>query len=101
MLYCQSGSFTGMSRETHLPTLFQLFRQHGYDGVSLAKIAAATELGKASLYHHFPGGKAEMMAAIASGQALFERGRYKKAIAEFKTALAISNPMGPPPMTIR
>ena len=63
MLYCQSGSFTGMSRETHLPTLFQLFRQHGYDGVSLAKIAAATELGKASLYHHFPGGKAEMLAA--------------------------------------
>jgi len=32
--------------------------------------------------------------AIASGQALFERGRYKKAIAEFKTALTLSNPMG-------
>lgn len=38
--------------------------------------------------------KAEMMAAMASGQALFERGRYKRAIAEFKTALALSNPMG-------
>lgn len=52
-----------MSRESHLPTLFNLFRQHGYDGVSLSKIAAATELGKASLYHHFPGGKAEMVQA--------------------------------------
>ena len=50
-----------MSRETYLPVLFQLFRQHGYDGVSLAKIAEATGLGKASLYHHFPGGKAEMV----------------------------------------
>lgn len=52
-----------MSRETHLPVLFELFRQHGYDGVSLSKIAEATELGKASLYHHFPGGKAEMVRA--------------------------------------
>lgn len=57
-----------MARETHLPVLFQLFRQYGYDGVSLSKIAATTELGKASLYHHFPGGKAEMVvAALAYG----------------------------------
>ncbi|MEL6157784.1 MAG: TetR/AcrR family transcriptional regulator [Cyanobacteria bacterium J06623_5] len=52
-----------MSRETYLPVLFQLFRHHGYDGVSLSKIAEATGLGKASLYHHFPGGKAEMIRA--------------------------------------
>ncbi len=52
-----------MSRETHLPALFQLFRQQGYDGVSLANIAQATGLGKASLYHHFPGGKDEMVLA--------------------------------------
>ena len=50
-----------MARETYLPILFQLFRHHGYDGVSLAKIAEATGLGKASLYHHFPGGKAQML----------------------------------------
>lgn len=41
--------------------MFRLFRHHGYDGVSLAKIAEATGLGKASLYHHFPGGKAQMV----------------------------------------
>ncbi len=52
-----------MARETHLLVLFNLFRQYGYDGVSLAKIAEATGLGKASLYHHFPGGKAEMVTA--------------------------------------
>lgn len=55
-----------MSRETYLPILFQLFRHHGYDGVSLSKIATATNLGKASLYHHFPGGKAEMIQATLS-----------------------------------
>ena len=52
-----------MSREDYLPALFQLFRSSGYDGVSLSKISKATGLGKASLYHHFPGGKAEMLQA--------------------------------------
>ena len=52
-----------MSRETHLPKLFELFRQHGYEGVSLSAISAATGLGRASLYHHFPGGKVEMVSA--------------------------------------
>ena len=50
-----------MARETYLPVLFRLFRRCGYDGVSLAQIAKATGLGKASLYHHFPGGKVEMV----------------------------------------
>ncbi|MFM6152276.1 MAG: TetR/AcrR family transcriptional regulator [Cuspidothrix sp.] len=49
-----------MSKETYVPTLLKLFRQFGYEGVTLSKIAQATGLGKASLYHHFPGGKAEM-----------------------------------------
>jgi len=52
-----------MSRETYVPALFQLFRESGYDGVSLSRISAATGLGKASLYHYFPGGKAEMLQA--------------------------------------
>lgn len=52
-----------MTRATHLATLFELFRHHGYEGVSLSKISEATGLGRASLYHHFPGGKAEMIRA--------------------------------------
>jgi TetR/AcrR family transcriptional regulator, lmrAB and yxaGH operons repressor len=51
------------TKQTYIPTLLRLFRQFGYEGVTLAKIAQATGLGKASLYHHFPGGKAEMAAA--------------------------------------
>lgn len=52
-----------MSKQTYVPTLLKLFRQFGYEGVTLSKISQATGLGKASLYHHFPGGKAEMAAA--------------------------------------
>jgi AcrR family transcriptional regulator len=62
------SAFIGfMSRQTHVSTLLQLFRQFGYAGVSLAKISQATGLGKASLYHYFPRGKAEM-AAVALAQ---------------------------------
>jgi AcrR family transcriptional regulator len=49
-----------MSKQTYIPILLKLFRQFGYEGVTLTKISQATGLGKASLYHHFPGGKAEM-----------------------------------------
>jgi TetR/AcrR family transcriptional regulator, lmrAB and yxaGH operons repressor len=53
-----------MPKDTYIPCLLQVFRQYGYDGATLARIAAATGLGKASLYHHFPGGKDEMVQAV-------------------------------------
>jgi AcrR family transcriptional regulator len=53
-----------MSQQTYVPTLLDLFRQFGYDGVTLSKISQATGLGKASLYHHFPGGKDEMVETV-------------------------------------
>lgn len=53
-----------MPKKTYIPCLLQLFRQYGYDGATLAKISQATGLGKASLYHHFPGGKDEMVATV-------------------------------------
>lgn len=52
-----------MPKQTHLPTMLRLFRQFGYEGVTLSKISQETGLKKASLYHHFPGGKAEMAEA--------------------------------------
>lgn len=42
-----------------------VFRRHGYDGASLSVIAAATGLQRSSLYHRFPGGKAQMAAEVA------------------------------------
>ena len=38
--------------------------------------------------------KAQAKESLALGQTLFEKGRYKQAIACFQTALALSNPMG-------
>ncbi|TGQ06111.1 helix-turn-helix domain-containing protein, partial [Mesorhizobium sp. M00.F.Ca.ET.217.01.1.1] len=47
-----------------LPSIIgEVFREHGYEGASLALIGAATGLGKGSLYHFFPGGKEEMARA--------------------------------------
>jgi TetR/AcrR family transcriptional repressor of lmrAB and yxaGH operons len=53
-----------MPKETYIPCLLSLFRQYGYDGATLAKISATTGLGKASLYHHFPGGKDDMVVTV-------------------------------------
>lgn len=41
-----------------------MFRARGYEGATLTQLANVTGLGKASLYHHFPGGKAEMAAVL-------------------------------------
>ena len=51
-------------RSDVLPMLAEVFREHGFEGASLALITAATGLGKGSLYHFFPGGKEEMAAAV-------------------------------------
>ena len=52
---------TGASpRAALLPQLGEVFRTYGYEGASLTLITAATGLGKGSLYHLFPGGKAQM-----------------------------------------
>lgn len=47
-----------------IPQLVQVFRQYGYEGATLSRIASATGLGRASLYHHFPQGKQGMAAAV-------------------------------------
>jgi AcrR family transcriptional regulator len=44
--------------------LRQVFVTRGYDGATLTNLASAAGLSKASLYHHFPGGKPEMAAAL-------------------------------------
>jgi TetR/AcrR family transcriptional regulator, lmrAB and yxaGH operons repressor len=57
-----------MSKQSYIPLLLDLFRQYGYDGVTLSKISQATGLGKASLYHHFPGGKDEMVETVLAAR---------------------------------
>ena len=52
------------ARADILPALGEVFREHGFEGASLALIGARTGLGKGSLYHFFPGGKEEMATAV-------------------------------------
>ena len=44
--------------------LTALFREQGFEGVSLSMIANATGLKRASLYYRFPGGKTDMALAV-------------------------------------
>ena len=52
------------TRESLEDQLVTVFKTRGYEGATLSQLAEATGLGKASLYHHFPGGKAEMAAVL-------------------------------------
>lgn len=51
-------------RAAAIPALAEAFREHGFEGASLARLCEATGLGKGSLYNFFPGGKEEMAAAV-------------------------------------
>jgi len=51
-------------KEEVLNRLTVVFRERGYEGASLSELSRATGLVKASLYHYFPGGKAEMAEAV-------------------------------------
>jgi len=58
---------SGIGRDGVDPVLEDLatvFRLHGFEGASLSRLAEATSLGRASLYHRFPGGKDEMARAV-------------------------------------
>ena len=69
-----AGAARSASREGLLQSIGEVFESRGYDGTTLTLLSAATGLGKASLYHHFPGGKADMAAALLRDRvALLER----------------------------
>jgi len=42
----------------------QLVRERGYSGTSLNDILAASGAPRGSLYHHFPGGKDELVTEV-------------------------------------
>ena len=50
--------------EELLGRLCNVFRRVGYEGASLALLSEASGLKKASLYHRFPDGKAQMAAEV-------------------------------------
>lgn len=50
-------------RDQAVERVTEVFRARGYDGAALSELSEATGLGRSSLYHYFPGGKADMARA--------------------------------------
>jgi AcrR family transcriptional regulator len=79
------------SRTRLLDAAERLFHERGYSAVSMADIAEATGIRKASLYHHVPGGKEELFVEVSVRT--FERHKegmskaLAQAEAEFKAQL--------------
>lgn len=46
--------------------IFEIFREHGYEGTSISQLSEATGLKKSSLYHRFPDGKSDMAKTLAA-----------------------------------
>ena len=53
-----------MSKEEIITKLIPVFRYYGYEGATVSRLSEATGLKKASLYHHFQGGKEQMAQAV-------------------------------------
>jgi AcrR family transcriptional regulator len=52
------------TKDRILDTTAELFRRYGYTGTGLKQIVAAANAPFGSVYHHFPGGKAELGEAV-------------------------------------
>jgi len=51
-------------REKMIYKAIQLLPTHGYAGITLMHVARACKAPRGSLYHYFPGGKDDLMAAV-------------------------------------
>ena len=99
-----------MDQAQLLAQTLPVFRDHGYEGATLNKLASATGLGKASLYHHFPGGKAEIAATLlrqavarlekAAFSRLSKRGSPGKRLHDFVDGFAAYTDNGASPCLI-
>lgn len=49
---------------TLIAALFDIFRNHGYEGTTISLLSKVTGLKKSSLYHHFPAGKEDMLKVV-------------------------------------
>jgi AcrR family transcriptional regulator len=67
-----------ISRNEVIARVMAVVRREGYDGASLAELSKATGLGKSSLYHHFPDGKNDMVAAVLDHRRRPSRRRFAR-----------------------
>jgi AcrR family transcriptional regulator len=84
--YNQREDLMRRAADQLLDQLAGVFRCSGYEGASLARLAEVSRLQKASLYHRFPRGKAQMAEAV-----LAEAGRWLE-----RDVVAVLDGEGPP-----
>jgi TetR/AcrR family transcriptional regulator, lmrAB and yxaGH operons repressor len=59
-------AFSKVDDEELASRALEVFRNYGYEGTSLNRLAEATGLEKASFYYRFPGGKRDIVLAVAA-----------------------------------
>ena len=52
------------SKTRMIRSAYQLFRERGYSGTGLREINAHSGVARGAIYHHFPGGKAELAQEV-------------------------------------
>lgn len=68
------------AKETLTEVTSELIRNKGYYGTGINEILAGAGIPKGSLYHHFPGGKDELIEAALKQAALQYAGEFKNAM---------------------
>ena len=74
MSKARAGAAMTTTKDRILDTTAELFKRYGYTGTGLKQIVADANAPFGSVYHHFPGGKAELGEAVIrrSGQMYLE-----------------------------
>ena len=76
------------TRENALKAADTLLHEYGYLGMSMDAVAKAVGVRKASLYHHFPEGKEELMLTLAERNIAHDASGFQKAISAHGSAQA-------------
>lgn len=76
------------TRELALRATSALLHEYGYLGVSMDAVADRVGVRKASLYHHFPDGKEQMVLELAERAIERDAAEFARAIRDHTTARA-------------
>lgn len=78
-------AYAKVEHDVVIDKLMEVFRSSGYDGSSMAVLAEATQLKKASLYHRFSQGKEEMAHAVLDYVAHWAKNRIADVMVSVST----------------
>ncbi|MDJ0752883.1 MAG: TetR/AcrR family transcriptional regulator [Ardenticatenaceae bacterium] len=68
------------TRQNALDMMARLIQEFGYNGVSMNQLADRVGIRKASLYHHFPNGKEQLVGEMLEGMINHHAAGYQQAI---------------------